>query len=322
MSRRIILDCDPGVDDAWALVFALGDPGLQVCGVTTVGGNVDLEATTANALRICAFAHADEVPVVAGSAVPLRGEPVAAATGGDIGGGVHGPGGLGRARLPEPAKGPRDGHAVDFILDTVTASPGEITLVAIGPLTNVARALQRSPRLAERVRDVVIMGGSAGVGNATPYAEYNIAADPEAAAVVFAAVPTVTMVGLDMTLRVRAGMEVLHPLQCMGKLADDLLLPALDGYRDGQGPGDGRPMHDLCATVLVAAPELFDRRPAQVQVMTSGPRAGMTVVDFGAQAGARNASVVVGIETDALWGRALASYGRLATTLAQPSGSP
>jgi purine nucleosidase len=318
--RRIILDCDPGVDDAWALAFALGDPGLEVCGVTTVAGNAGLAVTTGNALRICAFAGAD-VPVVAGCAGPLRGGEATDAAAG-VAATVHGPGGLGAAVLPATATVARPGHAADFLADTVAASPGEITLVAVGPLTNVATALLRAPALADQVRDVVVMGGSAGAGNVTPYAEFNIAADPEAAAVVFGRARNLTMVGLDTTLRVRAGRAVLAALRGTGPLADDLLLPALAGYGDVQGGGDGRPVHDVCAAALVAAPEAFDRRPARVEVVTSGPKAGMTAVDFGAPAGDRNASVVVGIDAGALWDRVLASYARLGDALARRSGEP
>jgi purine nucleosidase len=311
--KLIILDCDPGVDDAWAIVFAAGDPDLELCGVTTVAGNAGLADTTANALRVCEFIGAD-VPVLAGNPLPLRDNPVG-------GRGVHGAGGLGRARLPEPVTRPRRGHAVDFLIDTISAAPGEITLVATGPLTNIAQAIRKHPPLTSQVAEFVIMGGSAGRGNVTPAAEYNIAADPEAAATVFDAGWTVGMVGLDVTLRARAGAEVLRRMATLGPLTDELLIPALSGYLDDQaadeGPlaenPDGRPMHDLCAIAMVSRPAVFGCRPAHVAVETEGRwTTGMTVTDFAAHPRDHNARVAVTVDTDALWDLVLRAYSRVA----------
>src|SRR6201996_4003876 len=173
MSTRIILDCDPGIDDALAIAFAVASPEIELAGLTPVAGHGGLAKTTANALAVAAFAGAPDVPVTAGAAAPLLRPALDA-------GHVHGDSGLGGAVLPAPARGARDGHATDFIIDTVAAAPGEITLVATGPLTNIGLALSREPRLASWVKDFVIMGGSASRGNVTPAAEYNIWADPEA----------------------------------------------------------------------------------------------------------------------------------------------
>src|ERR1700745_2661058 len=170
MDQRIILDCDPGIDDALAIAFAHGHPGIELTGITTVAGNVGLAKTTANALAVCEFVGAAGTRATAGLAGP----------------------------------------AVDYIIATVRAAPGEITLVATGPLTNIALAVRREPRLADWVRGFVIMGGLGGRGNVTPAAEYNIWADPEAAAAVFRAGWTVTMLGLDVTLRTGADGAVLR----------------------------------------------------------------------------------------------------------------
>lgn len=337
MPKKIILDCDPGVDDAWAIVLACGDPELELCGITTVAGNAGLAETTANALRVCEFIGAD-IPVAAGSPVSLQG--------GALGSGdVHGAGGLGEARLPEPVTRPLDVHAADFLVETISAAPGEITLVATGPLTNIAHAVRRHPELAAEVKDFVIMGGSAGRGNVTPAAEFNIAADPQAAELVFTAGWTVAMVGLDVTLRAQATAEMVDRLRALGPLADDLLLPALAGYlddqdvEDGLGPATdpgtelatdqgtgrqrpatgagGRPMHDLCAVARVSLPGLFGCRPARVQVETAGRwTTGMTVTDFRVPRAESNASVAVTVDTQALWNLVLASYARVAAAMA------
>lgn len=350
MRRTIILDCDPGVDDALAITFAAGHPDVHLRGITTVAGNVDLDLTTDNALRVSEFVGAAGTPVTAGSPVPLLRPPLRARA-------VHGERGLGGATLPAPTRSTTGGHAVDYLVDTVAAAPGEMTLVATGPLTNIALALRREPRLVTMVRDFVVMGGSAGRGNVTPAAEFNIAADPEAAAVVFGAGWTVMMVGLDVTLRARATAEVRQRMRGLGRLADTLVLPALARYasdadpfpaladgaenapptwRPAQAPagttgsydGAGRPgpsapappVHDICAVALVARPELLRCVPARVEVETTGRwTSGMTVADFRAPVTDCNARVALAIDVPAFWDEVLIAYTRVAAAL---GGSP
>ena len=230
MPTRIVLDCDPGIDDALAITFAHGHPGLELAGVTTVAGNVELAKTTANAIAVCEFIGAAGTPVTAGCAAPLL-RPMHDARH------VHGDSGLGGATLPPPVASPAPGHAIDYIIDTAAAAPGEITLVATGPLTNIALAVRREPRLADWVRDFVIMGGSTGRGNVTPAAEFNIWADPEAAAAVFRAGWTVIMLGLDVTLRTGATAAVRRRMRELGPLGTELLLPALEQYTSVSEPG-------------------------------------------------------------------------------------
>jgi inosine-uridine nucleoside N-ribohydrolase len=321
-ARKIIIDCDPGIDDALALVYAHGHPGLALAGLTTVAGNVSLDKTTANALRIRDFLGMSGVPVVAGSQGPLLRSAIDARD-------VHGESGLGQVQLPDPATGPDPGHAADFIIDQVRAAPGEITLIAVGPLTNIALAVRLYPALTTEVSDFVIMGGSSGRGNVTPAAEFNIAADPEAAAIVFGAGWTVTMVGLDVTLQARAGAGIRTRLATLGRLADDLMLPVIAGYRapspppGAGGPApDGPAVHDVCAVAHVAGPGLLSFTPAQVQVETAGRfTAGMTVTDFAAPAGRWNALVATGIDVPRFWDTALDSYTRAASALPQKSAA-
>ena len=340
MPTKIILDCDPGIDDALAIAFAHGHPGIELVGVTTVAGNVGLAKTTANALAVCEFVGATGTPVTAGCAGPLL-RPVLGARH------VHGDSGLGGAVLPAAAAGPAAGHAVDYIIDTAAAAPGEITLVATGPLTNIALAVRREPQLADWVRGFVIMGGSAGRGNVTPAAEYNVWADPEAAAAVFRAGWTVTMLGLDVTLRTRVTAPVLRRMGELGPLGTKLLRPALEQYRSAGGPAPrgargagapragelpggsggaepsrgpgpapaGPPVHDVCAVAWVAQPDLFGLVPARVQVELAGQfTAGMTVTDFDVPGEVRspNALVAMHIDVDRFWDVALRAFARVA----------
>jgi purine nucleosidase len=311
MARKIILDCDPGIDDAMAIAFAVGSADIDLAGITTVAGNVGLDKTTANALRLLEFFGAARVPVTAGAAGPLARSAITAEH-------VHGADGLRGLPLPAATTEPRPGAAADYIVDTVLAAPGEITLVAVGPLTNVALALRREPALTGAVRDFVIMGGSTTRGNVTPAAEFNIAADPEAAAEVFTAGWTVTMVGLDVTLRATATAAVLERLGGLGRLADELLLPGLRQFdADLEHVGSGEPaVHDVCAVAHVARPGLLGCVPARVDVETEGRfTAGMTVTDFRAAATDRNALVAMSIDVAAFWDTVGAAYGRLATRL-------
>ncbi len=320
--QKIIIDCDPGIDDALALAFAAGHPELDLRGITTVAGNVGLDKTTANALRVRDFMGMPGVPVVAGCPRPLLRPPLHARD-------VHGDSGLGTASIPVASSGPADGHAVDYLASAMAAEPGQITLIAIGPLTNVALALRRYPELVTQVRNFVIMGGSAGRGNVTPAAEFNIAADPEAAAIVFGAGWTVTMVGLDVTLQARATAAVRDRMRGLGTLADELVLPSLAGYRNvSRGPGaesggGGPAVHDVCAVASVAAPELLTCLPARVEVETAGRwTSGMTVTDFNAVDDACNARVAVSIAVGAFWDLVLDAYARVAAKLSAAGVTP
>jgi len=226
---------------------------------------------------------------------------------------------------------PAGADATNLIIDTIGASPGEITLVATGPLTNIALAVRRQPGLVRQVADFVIMGGSATRGNTTPAAEFNIATDPEAAAIVFGAGWQVTMVGLDVTHQARADERVKPRLAGLGRLGSDLLLPALAGYRGADdttprhlipaalAPGRGPAVHDVCALALVAEPGLFGCQPARVEVETAGRwTAGMTVTTFRAGAAQCNALVATSIEVPAFWDAVIAAWARVPA--AQPAG--
>jgi purine nucleosidase len=312
MPKKIILDCDPGVDDAMAIAFAVGSPDIDLVGLTTVAGNVSLDKTTANALRLGEFLGAPAVPVTAGAAAPLARPAITAER-------VHGADGLRGAPVPHSTARPRPGRAADFIVDTIMAAPGEITLVAVGPLTNIALALRREPGLAGSVRDFVIMGGSTTRGNVTPAAEFNIAVDPDAAAEVFAAGWTVTMVGLDVTLQAIAYEQVTTRLAALGRLAETLLLPCLRRYTDGdpEATGTGETVvHDVCAVAYVAQPELLGCAPARIEVETEGRwTTGMTVTDFGSAPEARNALVATSIDVPAFWESVYDAYARITVAM-------
>jgi len=304
MSTPIILDCDPGIDDALAIAFATASTEIDLVGLTTVAGNVGLPKTTANALAVASFVGAPDVPVTPGCAAPLL-RPAYDA------GHVHGESGLGGAVLPPPAREARDGHAIDFIIDTIGAARGEITLVATGPLTNIGLAVRREPRLAGWVKDFVIMGGSASRGNVTPAAEFNIWADPEAAAIVFDAGWTVRMIGLDVTLRARATAAVQERMRSLGELGAQLLLPALAQYRDDDDTTGEPPVHDVCAIVSIADPDVFSYTPSRVRVETQGTfTSGMTVTEFSPADGC-NARVGTGIDAERFWTTVLGAYQTL-----------
>ena len=310
MSTTIILDCDPGIDDALAIAFAAGSPEIELAGLTTVAGNVELAKTTANALAVASFVGLGSVPVTAGCGTPLLRPALHAAH-------VHGDSGLGGAVLPAPARLAEAGHAIDFIISSAAAAPGQITLVATGPLTNIGLALRREPRLASWVRDFVIMGGSASRGNVTPAAEFNIWADPEAAAIVFGAQwPNgVRMIGLDVTLLARATAAVQDRMRTLGELGSTLLLPALAQYRDSDEEAGEPPVHDVCAVVSIADPSVFSYTPALVQVETHGSlSSGMTVTDF-TKSIIPNAQVATGIAADRFWDVTLDAYRTVASRI-------
>jgi inosine-uridine nucleoside N-ribohydrolase len=269
MPRKIIIDTDPGVDDTMAIFFALRSPELEVIGLTSVFGNVAVEMATTNALRLLEIADRVDIPVARGSANPL-----ASAFGGPVPH-IHGEDGQGNVFLPPPTTRAVDRTAAEFIIDQVMAAPGEITLVPIGPLTNIALALFLEPRLVENVREIVLMGGNALVpGNATPAAEANIFNDPEAADVVFSAGWPVTMVGLDVTHQVN--MTSAH-LARYGRAANPLaqhIARVVAFYhnffkRYYHDSLDGIYVHDSTAIAYLIDPSLFtiERWPVVVETM-------------------------------------------------------
>ncbi|GAA4837018.1 nucleoside hydrolase [Saccharopolyspora rosea] len=294
MAEKVLIDCDPGIDDALALALAHGSPALDVVGITTVGGNVELGHTTRNALCLVDY-YGMDVPVARGAGRPLVREPRTAAD-------VHGETGLGGVVLPEPTTSRlSDRHAVDFLVDRLAAEPGEISLVAIGPLTNIALALRKEPRIVEWARRLVIMGGAYGRGNSTPAAEFNIHADPEAAAVVFGAPWRPVMIGLDLTHQARADAAVRAGFAGLGRLESELLTPCLDFYGEHAGRHHAGPaVHDACAVAHLIDPGLIETVPARVDVETHGRfTSGMTVTDFDAPV--PNADVATVLDRDAFW---------------------
>jgi inosine-uridine nucleoside N-ribohydrolase len=272
----IIIDCDPGHDDAIALLLALASPELEVVGVTTVGGNVPLDRTTVNALKVLELADRGEVPVAAGHARPLFRELRTAEN-------VHGESGLDGPALPEPRVRPVPVHAVDFLAEQILSSSKPITLVPIGPLTNVAALVDRYPDVVGRIAQVVLMGGAINTGNVTPAAEFNIYVDPEAAHRVFHSGLEITMVGLDVTHKAllnRDHAERLRPTGARGKFVAELLDFFLSNHPRHYEAGMGAPIHDAVAVAHLIWPDLMETVHAFVTIETQSELTrGRTVVD-------------------------------------------
>ena len=262
MSRhKVILDCDPGIDDSLAVWLALAADAIDLLAITTVAGNVPLTHTARNARRVCTLAGR-EVPVYAGCSRPLmRPSGVTAEE-------IHGDDGLGGVALPEPAFDLQPGHAVDYLVDTVmTLEPGEITLCAVGPLTNVALAVIKQPAVATRLREIVIMGGAAAEpGNVTPVAEFNIYVDPHAAQVVLDAGANVTLAPLDLTHQAIATAARRDRLRAQPGRVAETAAAMLDHYDVGDPA-----LHDPCTIAYLLAPALFAGVDAHVQVECAAP---------------------------------------------------
>ena len=305
--RKVILDTDPGIDDAMAILFALRSPALQVLGITTVFGNADIEIGTANALRLVELAGAN-VPVARGAAHPLV-LPKGPAP--DF---VHGTDGLGNVGAPPPSGRPIDASAAEFIVSTARLYPGEVTLVPVGRLTNLALALALEPRLPQLVKEVVLMGGSAFAGgNVTPAAEANIWGDPHAADIVFGAPWKVTMVGLDVTTRVRLTDDRLLRMAAKDERVGGFVYRISRFYKkfhDGVGVSGGFYVHDPSAVAYVIDPTLFSTEKARVRVVTEGIAIGETI------AVERAASRRVGADARTARGHGVSRRGRRAAAAA------
>jgi purine nucleosidase len=276
----LIIDCDPGVDDAIALFLAFASPeALDLLAITTVAGNVSVELTTRNARIIREIAAREDVPIFAGATQPLVRQPVLAAE-------FHGKTGLGALEIFEPRALAANGHAAGAIIDAVMNRPaGSVNLAITGPMTNLALALKEEPKLARRLGAVTAMGGASSEGgNITPYAEYNIHADPHAAAAVFASDCRVVMLGLDATHQVLTTPARLAALKAIdtpvGRAAFGLLDFSAKVERNLKGR-TGAPMHDPCTIAWLLAPQLFSAAPIDLSVVTDdGPRQGHTAIDF------------------------------------------
>lgn len=282
LPHTLVLDCDPGHDDAIALLLALASPELELRGITCVAGNVPLERTAANARRVCELAGRADVPVFAGCARPMVRTLVTAEE-------VHGASGLdldSGGTLPEPSMPLQRQHAVDFIVDTcLAAGAGSVTLCPTGPLTNIAMAMVKAPAILPKIREIVLMGGAAiSPGNVTPTAEFNIYVDPHAAHVVFSAGVPLTMIGLDVTHQAQATPARLARFTAMGTgvgrtVAE--LLKFFNRYDMARYGFEGAPLHDPCVIAYLLDPTLFTRKHVHVGVVTdSGLSLGQTVADW------------------------------------------
>ena len=248
---KVLIDTDPGIDDAIALLFALAHPGLEVAGITTVGGNIGLETTTRNALRILALAGKN-VPVHAGAAAPLTRKSANEIR-------IHGADGLGGVAFPYPIAPLAGSDAVGFLTKTLISAPeATLDILALGPLTNIARLVEQAPEAARRIKRLIAMGGAVHEhGNVGARSEFNVAHDPEAAEIVFSAGLPFTLIPLDVTRKVRADRAYLDRLAAMGTPRAFAVRDLIAAYFDATTGGESRPLHDPCVPILVLRPELF-----------------------------------------------------------------
>ncbi len=296
MSKRpLIIDCDPGQDDAVALLLALASVDeFELLGITAVAGNVPLAQTECNARRIRDLAGRSEVPVYAGCPRPMVRAPVTAEA-------IHGRTGLDGADLPEPSRPVEPAHAVDFLADTLVRAPKPVTLATLGPLTNIALAIVKNPAILDNVSEVVAMGGAIGLGNVTPAAEFNIHADPHAAHVVFDAGVPMTMLGLDVTRQVIATKARIEAIRSLGTAPAAAVCGLLEFYgaRSVAAYGHGAPLHDPCVIACLLMPDLFEGRDMRVTIELEGSHClGRTVCDAYGRSGAANARVLEHIDAD------------------------
>ncbi|TQK50420.1 purine nucleosidase/pyrimidine-specific ribonucleoside hydrolase [Streptomyces sp. SLBN-118] len=309
MPVPIIIDCDPGHDDALAIILAAGDPAIDLLAITTVAGNQTVEKTTLNARRVCTVAGITGVPIAAGCAQPLV-QPLLVADD------VHGDSGMDGPRFGEPTVDALPEHAVDLIHRILTGHPEPVTLVPTAPLTNIALLLTRYPDSAAHIREIVLMGGSTGRGNRTPAAEFNIHVDPEAADIVFRSGVPVTMCGLNVTHQALATPDILARLEGLGtelaRTCAELITYFASTYKRLWG-FDSPPLHDPVAVARVIDPAIVNCVEASVAVELRGQYTrGATVVDMHRYLDRPvNARVAVTLEAELFWDRVIAAVETL-----------
>ncbi len=308
----IIIDCDPGQDDAVMLLLALASPeALDILGVTAVAGNVPLALTGRNARLICELAGRGELDVYAGCPGPLVREPITAEE-------VHGTTGIDGFDIHEPVQPLAPGHAVDFIVDSLMAAAEDsLTLVPTGPLTNVAMAMVKEPRILPAIHEIVLMGGALREGgNTTPAAEFNVLADPHAAHVVFRCGRPLTVMGLDVTHQALTTPARLDAIRALGNQAGGAVAAMLSFYARhdvAKYGAPGAPLHDPCTIAYLLQPELFQGKPANVEIeIGSTLTMGASVVDFwGVSGRAANATWIHAIDADGFYALLTERLGRL-----------
>ena len=294
--RPIILDCDPGQDDAVNILLALASPELRVLGITTVAGNVPLSKTQRNARLMCELAGRDDVPVFAGCDRPLLRPLVTAES-------VHGREGIDGAEIREPKLPLASGHAIDFLIETLLAADDEgVTLVPTGPLTNVGLALSKEPKILPKIREIVLMGGAMREGgNVTPSAEFNIYVDPHAARIVFECGRPLVVMGLDVTHKVLATPERIEKIAAPRNETGRTVKAMLEFFNrhDVEKYGsEGGPLHDPCTVAYLVAPEIFEGKRARIDIETGSELTlGETAVDFWGVTGREpNATWIYGVD--------------------------
>ena len=298
IKRKIIMDCDPGHDDALAIILAAAQSQLEILGITTVSGNAEIEKTTMNALKICDLVSLTDVIVSKGASEPLIRLRETAP-------GIHGESGLDGPEFPEPSRGWSEEHGSDTIIRLIKESKEPVTILPTGPLTNIALALSKGPEIKDNIEEIVLMGGGT-FGNWTPSAEFNIWADPEAAKKVFdSGIPLVVM-GLDITHQALATKEIIDQVNKIdnnvAKIVGELLVFFASTYKE-MFDFDGAPVHDVLTVAYCVAPELFKMKDVNITVETKGEfTAGTTLVDLHRVTGRKiNAKFGLELDVEGFW---------------------
>jgi len=309
--RKIIIDTDPGQDDAVAILLALGSPELEVLGITAVAGNVPLALTQKNTRKICELAGRPDIPVYSGAIRPLVRELVTAEY-------VHGKTGLNGPELPEPTMPLQEQYAVDYIVETLMVEPeNTVTLCVLGPLTNIALAMIREPKIVPHIAEIVLMGGGCFEGgNTTPAAEFNIYVDPHAAKTVFEAGVPITMFPLDVThkaLTTRKRVEQFRTMGTKAGIATAELLDFFERFDEAKYGTDGGPLHDPNVIAWLLKPELYTGRHINVEIETTSELTmGMTVADWwGVTDRPKNAFFVRDLDADGFYNLLVERIGTL-----------
>ncbi len=293
--KKIIIDCDPGHDDAMAILLAGAQKDLDILGITTVAGNSPVENTTRNALIITQIAGLD-IPVYRGMDRPMVRDPYFA--GGEV---VHGKSGLEGPELPSLEKEPEKEHAVDFIIETIKANKGDIILVPTGPLTNIGMAFRKAPEIVPWVKEISLMGGAINEGNVTPSAEFNIFFDPEAADIVFSSGIPTFIAPLELTHQALVGPKELDRIRALGSNVSKFVVDLLEFYskfHKRRYHMEGAPLHDPCAVLYLIRPDLIEAKKMFVQIETKGElTAGRTVCDIWGVTG-KEPNIDVGVGLD------------------------